>query len=44
MPVFLQFTFFSPSLIGSCLKMEFDHIKSNAALIYDEFIQKAGEF
>lgn len=28
---------------GSCLKMEFDSIKSTAALIYDEFIQNAGE-
>lgn len=25
------------------MKMEFDNIKSSAALIYDEFIQNAGE-
>ncbi|KAG8011938.1 Elongation of very long chain fatty acids protein 7 [Nibea albiflora] len=31
----------SGALRGSCVKMEFDNIKSSAALIYDEFIQNA---
>lgn len=30
-------------LKGTWLKMEFENIKSSAALIYDEFIQNAGE-
>lgn len=42
-----QTDFLTFALLGklqeSCLKMEFDQIKSSAALMYDEFIQNAGE-
>lgn len=42
---FLQLIlFFSLPLQRSVWKMEFDNIKSSAALIYDEFFQNAGEF
>lgn len=41
---FQQFYFFPLPLQDPAWKMEFDNIKSSAALIYDEFIQNAGEF
>lgn len=47
MPVsfYNSFCFFPPFLYRILSgKMEFDHIRSSAALIYDEFFQNAGEF
>lgn len=42
---FLTFAFaLLGELKGTWLKMEFENIKSSAALIYDEFIQNAGQY